>query len=77
MIWYFLAGWLAGWVGCFMFAGWWVRKHTVYRRVRKVEQDVMDEMLEALKTENFQTGEEFLRRLDEIENKRKGEKSDD
>ena len=27
MIWFFLAGFIAGAVGMVMFAGWWIRKH--------------------------------------------------
>lgn len=29
MIWFFLAGFIAGAVGMVMFAGWWIKRHMV------------------------------------------------
>lgn len=38
LIWYFLAGFIAGWVGMMMFAGWYIRRHTTV--VRMTKEDV-------------------------------------
>lgn len=74
MIWFFIAGFISGWVGMMLFAGWWIRKHAV--PMVKIPPDSIDEMVQELHTKDFKTCEEFLRRMDEIE-KGKGEKSDD
>ena len=47
MIWFFLAGWIAGAVFMIMYAHWWVRRHT-----RKVTPEQAMKDLEAMKEED-------------------------
>ena len=42
LIWYFLAGWIAGAVGTVMFATWWIKRHakrvTADEMIRTIEE---------------------------------------
>ena len=45
VIWFFLAGMIAGAVGMIMLAGWWVRKH-----IKKVTAEEMEDELRKVRT---------------------------
>ena len=38
MIWFFLAGMVAGAVGMVMYAGWWMRRHTKIVNIKDWEE---------------------------------------
>lgn len=42
MIWFFLAGWIAGAVAVIMWIMWWVRTHAVMIDTEKEETDEQD-----------------------------------
>lgn len=42
MIWYFLAGVIAGIVGTVKYSRWWVKKHTKEIIIKKIEEDNND-----------------------------------
>lgn len=77
MIWFFIAGFISGWVGMMLFAGWWIRKHAVpVVEVETKKEITPEEMFQMLKDMDFKTYTETMRCMVEIE-KEKGEKSDD
>lgn len=47
MIWFFLAGWIAGAAFMVLYAGWWVRKH-----IKKVSPEEAIRDIESMKEED-------------------------
>lgn len=43
MIWFFLAGMVAGAVGMTMYSSWWVRKHTKSIKIQKLDMEDEDD----------------------------------
>ena len=43
MIWFFLAGMIAGAVGMVMFAGWWIRRHATVIKLPMEEKEESDD----------------------------------
>lgn len=38
MIWFFLAGWIAGAVGTMMFSKWWIHRHAVVVHISEEDE---------------------------------------
>ena len=39
MIWFFLAGYIAGVVGAVMYANWWVGKHVTFFKIEEKQEE--------------------------------------
>lgn len=83
MIWYFLAGMIAGAVGWSMFCKWAARKIRK-RKQMETPRDVVDEMLHTLKTKEFESGKEAIeyvasmnKRMDDAIERAKEDKTHD
>lgn len=60
MIWFFLAGMVAGAIGMIMYARHWVQKNATIIRIKETPNDVMRDFLHTMETKRFETGEEVL-----------------
>lgn len=65
MVWFFLGGMICGVVGWNMFVKW-AYKRIQEKRSRETPEDVMEDMLRAMRTRNFKSGEELLEYINSI-----------
>lgn len=78
MIWYFLMGWIGGFIGAILIAKWSVQRKEKVTAVHEIQKDeALEEILEALRTRDFKSGQEMLDCFSEIhkrvEEKKHGE----
>ena len=60
MIWFFLAGMIAGAIGMIMYARYYIQKHSAMLQEEETPYDVMRDFLHTMETKKFKTGEEAL-----------------
>ena len=68
MIWFFLGGMVAGAAGVVMYANWWMEKHTKKVWISKeTPDDVINDLLRAIRTGDFGSCEDVVEYIDSIE----------